>query len=126
VFVAEFFLNTFAHVPLVGFAETPPIGLSSRVFIYFVQKGSDASRCLMRLLASVGHIGSLLEGDGKRGFSGLERPAGGSSNRRSLRMVLRPGGFLEFHLVSFSGCGPGFPGERSFVLKLGHNVRLVG
>ena len=39
---------------------------------------------------------------------------------------LEPAGFLKFHLVSFSGCGPGFPGERSFVLKLGHNVRLVG
>jgi hypothetical protein len=101
-------------------------GVSSRVFIYFVQKRSDASRCLMQHQASVGHIRSLLEGDGKRGFSGLERPAGGSSNRRSLRMVLRPAGFLKFHLVSFSGCGPGFSGERSFVLKLGHNVRLVG
>src|SRR5580765_616420 len=89
----------------------PMGGMSSRVFIYFEQKGSDASRCLLRLQASTGHIGSLLEGDGKRGFSGLERSTGGSSNRRLLRMVLRPAGFLRFHLVSFSGCGPGFSGE---------------
>ena len=79
----------------------PVGGVSSRIFIYFVQQGSDASRCLVRLLASVGHIGSLLEGDGKRAFCGLERPAGGSSNRRSLRRVLRPAGFLEFHLARF-------------------------
>jgi hypothetical protein len=84
------------------------------------------SRCLVRLLASTGHIGSLRKGNGKRGFSGLERPTGGFSNRQSLRMVLRPDGFLKFYLVSFSGCGPGFFGERSFVLNLGHNVRLVG
>jgi hypothetical protein len=101
-------------------------GLSSRVFIYFVQKGSDVSRCLVRLLASIGHIGSLLEGDGERGFSGFEGPTGGYSNRRSLRVVSRPAVFLKLHLVSFSGCGPGFPGERSFALKLGHNAWLVG
>jgi hypothetical protein len=104
----------------------PMGGVSSRIFIYFIQKGDDVSRCLVRLLASTGHIGSLRKGDGKRGFSGLERPAGGPSNRRTLRMVLRPAGFLKFHLVSFSGCGPGFLGERSFMLKLGHNIRLVG
>lgn len=83
-------------------------------------------RCLVRLLASIGHIGSLLEGDGERGFSGLEGPTGGYSNCRSLRVVSRPAGFLKFHLVSISCCGPGFPGGRSFALKLGHNIRLVG
>jgi hypothetical protein len=82
VFVAEFFLNTFAHVPLVGFVETPPIDLSSRVFIYFVQKGSDASRCLLRLLASTGHIGSLLR----------EMEIGASVGLRGLLAVLQTAG----------------------------------
>ena len=45
--------------------------VSSRIFIYFIQKGDDASRCFVRLLASTGHIGSLRKEDGKRASVGL-------------------------------------------------------